>query len=557
MGGQIRSSWNDLLCRAAADGAPWLIVPKSPSTSTEHRGVSFAELRDGTARVIGHLQQIGVTTDQRVVIIADNSAESCILLLGVLLSGAVVVPIAPPSVWSSIDRWAEDLWRISKECEPSVLLVSHRSVLRDRLLPRALRIFEFQDILRARAMHREPAISLAQTAVIQYTSGTIAHSRGVRLTHGNLLHSVEEIGRAFDASHNDVGVSWLPQFHDMGLIGALFFTFFWRMPLVLLTPQMFSLRPDAWLWAISRFGGTCSAAPNSAYQVCANRIPERRLRGLNLSPWRISFNGAELIHPETIERFTTRFRPYGYRSEAMFPVYGLAENTVAVTLPEYRQLPRVDVIARDALEYDGRACPTHPKSIGARVFVSVGRPLVGHELRIVEPSSFDILPERTVGEVQVRGPCRMLGYLGSDANSSITPDGWLSTGDRGYTMGEELVVIGRYKHIIKRYGRTLDCAVLENVLRPLPGIRGGVVAIFGVPDVIRGTEKLVVVAETSKRSEHERRTLLEVIHAELRARLMLVPDRVELVAPGTILRTSSGKVRHAATLMLLQEQDQG
>lgn len=540
-------SWFELLERRGGEHRAWLRVPSAPHLNGEHSAVSYAELFDGVCRVGAFLRAHGAGGGDRVVVVADNTPEACVLLLGVLAAGAIVVPVHPPGLTRNEQDYRDGLARLCAACGACGVLLARRGAL-EAPFP-GVWIGDALDVARTRADAARPAVAQASAALIQYTSGTTGTKRGVELSHANLFHNVENIGRAFGATADDVCGLWLPLFHDMGLIGSLLFATYWGMSIVLQTPRMFATRPESWLWAIARFGVTCTAAPNAAYQLCAERLTEQRLAGLALDRWRIAFNGSELIHAPTLERFSARFARYGLRGDVVQPVYGLAENTVAATLP-LGSRARVDWIDRCGLEQDAAARPSAPDEPGARAVVCVGRSLDGQELRIADPESGQVLgSERAVGEIQVRGGSTMRGYHGRPRTEGFTADGWLRTGDRGYLAHDNLYVVGRYKHIVKHAGRALDCAFIEGALRGLQGLRGAV-AVFGVANPSTGSEDLVVMAETALDDGEQRVALSRSIAHTVRAAVDLAPSRIELVAPGTVPRTTSGKVRHGAAANL-------
>jgi acyl-CoA synthetase (AMP-forming)/AMP-acid ligase II len=541
--------WTEILGSRVRESRPWLIVPAQPDKNSEHRTVSHAELHEQASRIAASLRDHGIRAGDRIVIIADNTVENCIFVFAALLCNAVMVPLAPPGLWHRSEAWQCALERVSATCQARVVLVSDLTVLARNAVPETLEVLSFSQVVSGRITGSAPPADLEDLALIQYSSGTVGQARGVELTRANTLHNVRAIGEAVGARADDVGVTWLPLFHDMGLIGSLLYCTYWGAPLVLLKPRTFAMRPQSWLWAISRYGGTCSAAPNSAYHICADKLPESRLRGLDLSSWRVSFNGAELIQSSTVERFAKRFSNYGYRAESMYPVYGLAENTLAAALPRYGSEPEWERVDQTQLESEGIAVLSEQQSHGTRSVVCVGSALPDHELRVVEPSTSSALNERRVGEVQLRGPSMMRGYRGQARSAAVfTHDGWLRTGDRGYLSAGKLFVVGRYKHIVKRAGRTLDCAFIEGTLKHIPGVRAGAVAVFGVSDTEHGTEEFVIVAETSVSTEHGRNTIQQAIHAALRAASLPTPDHVELVAPGNVPRTTSGKICHGEAL---------
>ena len=210
------------------------------------------------------------------------------------------------------------------------------------------------------------------------------------LTHSNLLANIQAIGTGLDLRAGDFGVSWLPLYHDMGLIGSWLTALCFGVPTAILSPLAFLSRPERWLWAIHEHRGTVSAAPNFAYELCARKIDERALEGLDLSCWRVALNGAEPISPDTLDRFARRFEPYGFRAEAFLPVYGLAESSVALTFPPLDRKPRVDRIGRERFENTGAALPCSESDASPLRFVSEGKALPGHEVRVVDDEPVEV-----------------------------------------------------------------------------------------------------------------------------------------------------------------------
>jgi 1-acyl-sn-glycerol-3-phosphate acyltransferase len=343
-------------------------------------------------------------------------------------------------------------------------------------------------------------------------------------------------------------VSWLPLYHDMGLIGAWLTCLHLGLPLTLLPPTAFLARPERWLWAIHQRRGTLSPAPNFAYELCARRVPDEALEGLDLSSWRVALNGAEPVSPGTIDRFVRRFSPCGFRREAMLPVYGLAECSVALTFPPVGRGPSFDRVARGPFQRGGRAEPAAPGDAGALEFVSAGSELPGHEVRIVDDAGADV-PERVVGRLVFRGPSMTSGYYRKpEATAAITlPGGWLDSGDLAYRAQGVVHVCGRRKDLIIKGGRNLVPQEIEEAAAGVDGIRRGCVVAFGVENAALGTEGLVVVAETRATDPTERDRLMGAVTERVAEAIEVPPDQVVLVAPGVVPKTSSGKVRRTAT----------
>ena len=391
-----------------------------------------------------------------------------------------------------------------------------------------------------------PEAKPEQVAFIQYTSGSTGDPKGVVLTHANLIANINAMAAMLDVKDNDVFVSWLPLYHDMGLIGAWLGSLVHGIPLVLMSPLAFLARPKRWLDAITRFRGTISGAPNFAYEACAARIPDNELAGLDLSSWRVAFNGAEPVSPATIDAFTQRFTPFGFQANAMMPVYGLAENSVGLAFPPIGRGPRIDWIERDTFLKTGRAVPAEANAPTAKAVAACGLPIVGHEIRIVDERGTE-LPDRREGIIQFKGPSATSGYLRNDeANAVLIAGEWRNSGDLGYTVQGDVHVTGRRKDMIIRAGRNIFPAELETAIGALDGISQGAVAVFGSPDPTNGTERLIVLAE-SRRAGTDAEAKLQRTISDLAIGLIgLPPDVVRLVPPRTVPKTSSGKIRRQA-----------
>jgi 1-acyl-sn-glycerol-3-phosphate acyltransferase len=333
----------------------------------------------------------------------------------------------------------------------------------------------------------------------------------------------------------------------MGLIGAWLGSLYYGMHLVLMSPLAFLARPARWLRAIAAHRGTISAAPNFAFEVCASRIDERDLAGLDLSSWRWAFNGAEAVSADTLARFCRRLAPHGFDERAITPVYGLAECGLDLAFPPPRRGIRVDHVDREALMFTGAARPVREGEAGSAAIVACGAALPGYEIRIVDRSG-RALPERQQGRIQFRGPSATAGYFRNvEATNALLDGPWRNTGDLGYLADGELFVTGRDKDLIIRAGHNLHPFELEAAVGELPGIRKGCVVVFGVPDPRGATEKVVVVAETRETDPQRRQDLRARIQA-LAAELIDGPaDEVVFVPPGAVLKTSSGKLRRAGT----------
>ncbi len=372
------------------------------------------------------------------------------------------------------------------------------------------------------------------------------------LSHANLLTNIRTMGRLCQVTPADVFVSWLPLYHDMGLIGAWLGSLCHGCRLVIMPPLSFLARPSRWLQAIHRYSGTLSAAPNFGYELCCTRIEEAELAEIDLSSWRLAFNGAEPVSPSTIERFRKRYRPYGLPATAMTPVYGLAECSLGLAFPVLGSEMRIDRVDRETFARSGRAVPVSEPAGATLEFVACGQPLPGHQIRVVDTGDRE-LPERREGRLQFKGPSATSGYYRNpDQTRRLFRGKWLATGDLGYIAAGEVYPTGRVKDVIIRGGRNIYPHELEEVIGNIDGIRKGCVAVFAARVEKRGTERLVVLAESRRTTDEERRALKREVNAAATDLLGMACDEVVIAPPGSVLKTSSGKIRRSACLKLYE-----
>jgi 1-acyl-sn-glycerol-3-phosphate acyltransferase len=549
------------------------ITEESDSGDKTHT-LTFGELYASAQRCAAELARRGVPPGGRVSLMLPTSRAFFVSYAGILLAGAIPVPIYPPFRADRIEEYADRQAAILNNAGVSMLLTFRRAEVVAKLLKPRVRsldsVVDAGKLLDAADKAPPPApgalpahLSGARMrksgdiALLQYTSGSTGDPKGVMLTHANLLANIRSIGEAVQLTSEDVGVSWLPLYHDMGLIGAWLSLLHFGTPLVVMSPLAFLTRPERWLWAFHKHRGTISAAPNFAYELCVRKIADKDIEGLDLSSWRAALNGAEPVNPETLGRFEQRFVQYGFRREAQLPVYGLAEASLAVTFPPLDRPPRVDLVNREIFAAQGHAEPALDDP-GAIAFVSSGLPVPRHEVRIVDDSGNEVA-DRTEGFLWFRGPSATSGYFNNRAaTQKLFPAGepspgefaWVNSGDRAYRAEGEIFVTGRVKDIIIKGGRNLYPHEVEELAGRAEGIRKGCIVAFGLKDEGSGTEKLVVVAESRESEPLRRRTIAAAVTQEISAGLGLPPDRVELIPPGSIPKTSSGKLRREETRQL-------
>ncbi|RLJ65156.1 AMP-binding protein [Sulfurisoma sediminicola] len=512
--------------------------------------LSFGRLWREARAVAAGLQAREIAPGDAVALMLPTCPAFFPCFLGILLAGAVPVPIYPPARPSQIEDHLRRHATILANAGARLLIATAEvalpaSLLRGRV--ESLRGTVLADELIAAASEFVPVPARAdQLALLQYTSGSTGNPKGVMLSHGQLLANIRAMARAARIERDDVFVSWLPLYHDMGLICAWLSSLVYAIPFVVMSPLSFLAAPERWLRAIHDYRGTFSGAPNFAYELCLRRIAPERLAGLDLSSWRIAFNGAEPVNADTMARFIERFAPCGLRPEAVAPVYGLAECAVGLAFTKDRGLV-VDRIERESFVAHGIAVPA-PAASDALRFVACGRPLPGYEIRVVDGAGAE-LPERREGRLQFRGPSATAGYFRNPAaTAELIRGDWLDSGDYAYLAGGEVYPTGRAKDIIIKGGRNVYPQEVEEAVGRVPGIRAGCVAVFGSPDPASGTERLVVAAEARAPDDALRLAVQEAVVGVLG----MPADDVVLSAQRIVLKTSSGKIRRAASRELYE-----
>lgn len=514
--------------------------------------LTYAQLQEGARIVAGGLVRAGVQAGATVALMLPTSTAYLHCFLGVLLAGAIPVPIYPPTRPSQLEEHIRRHGGILANASADTLVTFREARAAARLLqahvPTLRKVLSIAELLQGERLATMPRAPTADSiAMLQYTSGSTGAPKGVVLTHANLLANIRAMGKVVRASDSDVFVSWLPLYHDMGLIGAWLGSLYYGCLFVVMPPTSFLTRPVRWLRAIHDYRATLSTSPNFGYELCARRLRDEDLQGLDLSSWRIAFNGAEPVSADTLERFHHRLGPCGFQPPAMTPVYGLAEAAVGLTFPPLGRGPITDCIDRHQMMRTGRALPVATDHADALCFVSCGRPLPGYELRLVGEGGTEV-PERVEGTVEFRGPSATAGYYRNPgATARLLHGEWLDTGDRGYMAGGELYITGRVKDIIIRRGQHIYPDEIEQAVGELEGVRKGCVVAFGTRAPATASEKLIVLAETRYTDPTLRTQLSARINRRVVDSLGEPPEEILLAPPHTVLKTSSGKLRRAAT----------
>jgi acyl-CoA synthetase (AMP-forming)/AMP-acid ligase II len=513
------------------------------------RWLPWPEIHDRARAVAGRILAGGVTPGDRVALVYPTCAEFFEAFFGILQAGAVPVPLYPPVRLGRLDSYHDRTAAMLRAVDANLVLAEQRV---RRLLGPAIEAARpsagcrtLEELQRA-----EPcSVSSAEgdLALVQFSSGTTVEPKPVALSHRAVVAQTVRLN-AFWPDGNGVvhsGASWLPLYHDMGLIGCVFPALERGATLTLIPPELFVARPASWLRAISRFRATVSPAPNFAYGLCVDRIRDEELEGVDLSSWRVALNGAEPVAAEVLRRFQRRFAAWGFRPEALTPVYGLSEASLAVTFSSIDRNFVCKRFDRLALAEEGEA---RDDASGSEI-VSVGRPLPDFSLRIVDREQRE-LPERRVGRVQVRGPSLMEGYFGLEgATARAVRDGWLDTGDLGFVADGELYLTGRAKDVLILRGRNHSPVEVEHAADSVSGVRTGCCAAASFMPEGADTEALIVMVEARKGLAPDR--LVEVAEEVARSVLAatgLEADHVEVLEAGTLPRTSSGKIRRQEAL---------
>ncbi|WLH94188.1 AMP-binding protein [Pseudomonas hefeiensis] len=508
--------------------------------------LSYRDL-DLRARTIAAALQAEAAFGDRAVLLFPSGPDYVAAFFGCLYAGVIAVPAYPPE--SARRHHQERLLSIIADAEPRLLLT--RSDLREPLqaiesAPPVLCV-DTLDPVRA-GQWLQPNLQDHDIAFLQYTSGSTALPKGVQVSHGNLVANELLIRQGFgiDLNPDDVIVSWLPLYHDMGLIGGLLQPVFSGVPCVLMSPAYFLARPLRWLEAISEHGGTISGGPDFAYRLCSERVSDSALKRLDLSGWRVAYSGSEPIRLDSLERFAEKFAPCGFTPDSFMASYGLAEATLFVAgTPRSQGIP--------SLRMDDTALAHHRAEPGqGSTVMSCGVSQPGHTVLIVEPNTLQPLTDNRVGEVWASGPSIAHGYWRNPEASAKTfvqhaGRTWLRTGDLGFLRDDELFITGRLKDLLIVRGHNLYPQDIEQTIeREVEVVRKGRVAAFAVND--GGEEGIGIAAEISRSVQKilPPEALIKAIRQAVAEACQQAPSVVVLLNPGALPKTSSGKLQRSA-----------
>jgi acyl carrier protein len=512
--------------------------------------ITYAQLAEAARHIAAGLIVRDVVPGDRIALMLPTGSDFFAAFFGVLYAGAVPVPIYPPARLTQIEEHMRRQVGILRNAGSRILITVPEalglvSLIRGQV--ETLSAVESVANLMVPASAVLPRLTDGRaTAFLQYTSGSTGDPKGVVLSHANLLANIRAMGTAIEASSADIFFSWLPLYHDFGLIGAWLGSLYFAASLYVMSPLSFLARPESWLRAIHRYRATLSAAPNFGFELCAAKVETADIEGVDLSSLRLVANGAEPVSAQTLRKFTKRFQPYGFRPEAMMPAYGLAESAVGLTLSPLGHAPLIDRVNRNALSRRGVAEPAGADDAGALEIVSCGQPLPGHEVRIVDGTGRE-LGERREGRLEFRGPSATSGYFHNAAKTQELFHGaWLDSGDQAYMAAGEVYLTGRIKDIIIRAGRHIYPQEIEEAISGISGVVQNGVAAFGMIDRSSATERVVVLVETAETDLIACRTLQALVQEVVTNILGAPPDEVVLVPPQTVPKTASGKIRRSA-----------
>ena len=513
------------------------------------RRVSLRDLWTRAKDIQAALFERGVRPGGCVVLILPTGTELVAAYFGTMMAGGISAVAATPSHRVVEPRAYARLAGSILHNGPAQVVYCEQNVeglLRENeeVLPQDCTILKPVEVPK----HAEPMESVKADpdgyATLQYSSGSTGPPKGVLLAHRAMMNNLRALRDGLRLSHEEVSVNWAPLYHDMGLIDTFLLPFLCGCPTVLIPTQDFMREPALWLWAIHHYRGAISWAPNLAYALCAKRIPENELEGLDLSCWRIAVSGGEPALASTVREFTQRFARYGFRAEATTPVYGLAENVTAVTVQPVDEAPPIDIIDRKAIASSSYA---RPVPFDGFPCVSIGKPLPPFEVEIRDANR-QPLPERHIGNIWVRSNSLFSGYhRDPDATREVLVDGWLDTGDQGYLADGYVFFLSREKDLIIIGGEKYAPDDVEAAINRVSGVRKGCAIAFGLINEERGTEELAAIVETREEDRERLNALHDAIRQEVTRTIGLPVRHLKLVPPGGIEKTTSGKLARRAT----------
>jgi acyl-CoA synthetase (AMP-forming)/AMP-acid ligase II len=524
-----------------------LIAPDETHT------ITYREFFNQAARYARALEKAGVQPHDLVVLVLQHGEDVLFGFWGAMLLGAIpsIFPFQTPKL--DPDRYYESVRALVELSQVKAVITypEMQPILETHLagIPTLGAILNIDDLepegQLADYLDRAPSRP-EDTAFLQHSSGSTGLQKGVMLSHGSVLNQVAAYSASIQLAPDDVIVSWLPLYHDMGLIAGFIMPVVQGIHLVLMSPFHWVREPKILLDAINRYKGTLCWLPNFAYNFLATRVRRSALDGLDLSSLRAVINCSEPVRHDSHVAFAERYIAYGLLPTALQTCYAMAENTFAVTQSTINALPVEDVIDRKTIQEQRIAQPSDEANGPTVIMVSCGRPIPNTQLRIVDDQRRD-LPDRHVGEIALRSNCMLSGYYHrEDATEQAMLDGWYFTGDFGYIADGELYITGRKKDLIIVGGKNIYPQDIENILNDIPGVHPGRVVAFGVLNEQLGTEDIGVVCEVETEDPDQQAEIIKEIRSRIAQTTDTMAHYVHLVGPKWLLKTSSGKVARGA-----------
>ena len=526
---------------------------------------SYTAVERATARFGGALQALGLRKGDRVALILPTNDDFILCFLGAIRAGIVPVPIYPPMALGQLQTYLDNTRHIVAKSGARTLVTTSKI---KRLLgtvqascPALEQVVAVEGIRESLEPLKPEKVTLDDVAFLQFTSGSTSRPKGVTLTHGNLAANIKCIMEdGLQIGPDDVGISWLPLYHDMGLIGFVLAPLFHRVPIVYLPPLLFLKRPVSWFQAFTRHKGSIAYGPNFAYALCVKRIREADLEGIDLSRWRVAGCGAEPIRPETLEAFVKSFGKVGFRKEALYASYGMAESSLGIAFSELGEGMKTLSVDGPQLWGTGEVKVVPEEDESAVRLVSCGREFPDHKIRVFAPDdamSETPLPERKVGELRLAGPSVMRGYWeDAERTREAFAGPFLRTGDLGFIDDGHVFICGRSKEVVIVNGRNYYPQDMEWEAAKVDGVRKGNVVAFGARDPSgqeRDRERVVVAFEVQDTPRLAHASALGVaVRKAVQEGMGLTLDDVVALPPGALPKTSSGKLQRAKTRELYE-----
>jgi fatty-acyl-CoA synthase len=570
--------WSRTIAQAIEDASKtdptrgFRFIPEAPAGGIAGAGggseatFSYTAIERASARYGGAMQALGLRRGDRVALVLPQAEDFVLCFFGAIRAGVIPVPIYPPLGLGQLQGYLDNTRHIVAKSGARTLITTSQI---KRLLgtvqaacPALEEVVAVEGIRESLEALKPEKIGMDDIAFLQFTSGSTSRPKGVSITHANLatnIRCIMDLGLHAHAPE-DVGVSWLPLYHDMGLIGFVLAPVLHHVSVAFLPPLLFLKRPASWFHAITRHKGTISYAPNFAYALCVKRIRDKDLEGVDLSTWRVAGCGAEPIRPETLEAFGEAFAKVGFRSDAFLPSYGMAEATLAISFTPVGKGMAALSVDGPKLWADGVAEPVAETEENAVRLVSCGKKFEGHDVAVFDVNDIASevpLADGCVGELRIAGPSVMQGYWEDALRTREAFAGpFLRTGDLGFLHDGNVYICGRSKEVVIVNGRNYYPQDMEWEASKVAGVRKGNVIAFGARDpsgIERDRERVVVAFEMQDADDAARaQAVAQEVRRVVQEGMGLTVDDVVPVAPGALPKTSSGKLQRAKTRELYE-----